>query len=65
MCATCVAQGGPYVLGSLVALRAMGAGARRGRRRAGSDEEPTAADELVASAPTSADERSGASPLGP
>jgi uncharacterized protein (TIGR03382 family) len=32
MCMSCVAQGGPYVIGSLVALQAMAASSRRRRR---------------------------------
>jgi hypothetical protein len=31
MCMTCVAQGGPYLVGSVVALRTMAASARRRR----------------------------------
>jgi uncharacterized protein (TIGR03382 family) len=46
MCMSCVAQGGPYVVGSLVALQAMAASSRR-RRRSDPAATPVAPEFLV------------------
>jgi hypothetical protein len=53
MCMTCVAQGGPYLVGSVVALRTMAASARR-RRLAGAGAGAVGAAEPPAAQPSPA-----------
>jgi hypothetical protein len=60
MCMSCVAQGGPYLLGTAVALRAMTSSARR-RRIAGLDRAATSSAPPAGSVAPVPSEPAGAS----